>query len=402
MKEYSYKARNVQGDLIQGKVEAESKQVASNLLTAKKLFPVDIKEESHTSFGIPFLKTIRTKDKVFFTRQLATMINAGLPLTQSLQTLYSQTQSKSIRKMIEQMLRDIESGNALSVALTSFPDVFNRTDVSMIASGEASGKLDEVLEYMAVQSEKGYKVARKIRTAFIYPAFILVVVIAVALLMLVFVLPQMQELYKSFGNAQLPLPTRILISVSEILRKYYLLVILIIIAIGASLRIYVRTDTGKYLWHSLKLRLPLIGNFLQMSYMAIFSRTMSSLVSSGVPILDSLKITSETMPNIIYEKAIMEVRSKVKQGKNLSGSIKETDLFPIMISQMVGVGENTGEIDNMLKNLAEYYSDEIDNWVKSFQSLLEPIMIVVMGGIVGGVIISIIMPIYNVGVFVKR
>lgn len=387
--------------LIRGKVEADSQQVASNLLIAKKLFPVDIKEDKARSLGIPFIKSITKKDKVFFIRQLATMIKAGLPVAQSLQTISEQSSSKNINKMIEQMMRDVEAGNPLSSAFSNFPDVFTQTDISMIASAEVSGKLDEVLSYMAVQTEKGYKTARKIKTAFIYPVIILIVVVLVATGMVIFVLPQMETLYKSFGDAKLPLPTRILITTSEIMRKFYLLVILILVTMFIGFRAYIGTPSGKYLWHSFKIKVPLVGQFLKMFYMATFSRTMSSLISSGVPILDALKITSETMPNIIYERAVMEVRGKVKQGKNLSTSIKENENFPVMLSQMIGVGESTGEIDNMLRNISEYYSDEIDNWVKSFQSILEPVMIVIMAVIVGGVLVAIIMPIYNVGVFLK-
>jgi len=402
MKTYTYKARDIKGELVHGKVEAETTEIASNLLTDKKLFPVAIMEPGTRTFDIPFLKTIRTKDKVMFVRQLATMINAGLPLAQSLQTLFVQVQSKSVRKMIEQILKDIEAGNTLSSALANFSDVFSKTDISMIASGEASGKLDEVLANMAEQIEKNFKITKKIKSAFIYPGFILAVVIAVAAIMVIFVLPQMQVLYSSFGDAKLPLPTQILIGVSNVIRKYWYLVIMILIATAMSLNIYARSSSGRYLWHSLKVRIPLVGNFLKLTYMSLFTRTMSSLVSSGVPILDALKITADTMPNIIYEKSILNIRQKVKQGESLSASIRHDELFPAMVPQMVAVGENTGEIDAMLQNLADYYSDEIDNWVKSFQSLLEPIMILVMGLIVGGVIIAIIMPIYNVGIFMKK
>ncbi len=402
MREFTYKARNNQGELVTGTVEAETESSASTLLTAKKLYPVRIKEEKHEKFAIPFLNKVKVKDKVFFIRQLATMANAGLPISQSLSTLLEQTHSDQIKKMVEQMIRDVEAGDSLATTFSRFPDVFTKTDLSMIAAGEASGKIDEVLEYMASQAEKSYKTAKKIKTVFIYPSFLLCVVIGVVALMMIFVLPQMQTLYSSFGNAQLPLPTQILMGFSNIMAHYYYLVILMVVAIFFALRMYVKTDSGRYIWHSLKLRIPLLGNFLQMSYMAMFSRTMSSLISSGVPILEALKIVGDTMPNIHYENAIRETRGKVKQGGSLSQAIKENPIFPVMVSQMIGVGENTGEIDSMLSNLADYYNDEIDNWVKSFQSLLEPIMIVVMGLIVGSIILSIIMPIYNVGIFMQH
>lgn len=400
MKEYTYKSRNINGEMVEGTIEAENKQSAANLLLSKKLTAVDIKEGSQKDLNIPFLNKVRTKDKVFFVRQLATMTKAGLPISQALNTLNNQSTSAPVRKMIEQMTRDIEAGDSLSTAFSK-AKVFNHTDVSMITAGEASGKLDEVLEKMAQQSEKRYKTMKKIRGAFIYPSFLVVVVIAVLVLMLIYVLPQMEGLYQSFGAAKLPLPTRVLIGASNFLKHYYWLVLGVMVIVFFAFRMYVRTDSGRYLWHAVKLKIPLMGKFLQMSYVAIFTQTMSSLIASGVPILDALRIVSETMPNVIYRDAVIEVQDKVKQGKNLSSSLKENPLFPVMLAQMMGVGESTGEVDTMLQNLADYYSDEIDNWVKSFQSLMEPIIIVFMGVSVGGIMISVILPIYTLSSIIK-
>ncbi len=402
MKEFTYKARNKDGSETRGIIEAENEHAASSLLISKNIFPIDIKEGSKLSLsGMSFGRKISKKDKVFFIRQLATMTKAGLPIAQALSTLLEQTKKENVKKMIEQMTRDIEAGGSLSAAFSAFPETFNKTDINMIASGEASGKIDEVLIHMAEQTEKNYKTLKKIKTVFIYPAFLTVVVVGVVTGLLTFVLPQMEDLYSGF-NAKLPLPTRILIATSHFLARYFILVLLVAVAVFVGLRIYTRTnETGKYIWHRFKLSVPIAGKFVKISYLSIFTRTLSSLVSSGVPILDSLKIVSEAMPNVIYRDSIMQVRGKVKQGKALSASIKEDNTFPILVSQMIGVGESTGELDDMLKNMADYYDEELDALTKSLQSLMEPIMIVIMGGIVGTIIISILLPVYSLQNFVK-
>ena len=403
MKEFNYKARGKDGAPTQGLIEAESEQAASSLLISKGIFPIDIKEASKSSFGgFSIGSRVTRKDKVFFIRQLATMTGAGLPIAQALSTLQEQSSRKNVKKMIEQMTRDIEAGGTLSSAFGNFPDTFNKTDINIIASGETSGKVEEVLLHMADQTEKNYKTIKKIRTVFIYPAFLTVVVVGIVAGLITFVLPQMEDLYKSF-NADLPLPTRMLIGISHFLRNYFLIVILVAVALFVAARIYVRTnETGQYIWHRFKISIPIIGKFVKLSYLSIFTRTLASLIASGVPILDSLQIVSEAMPNVIYADAIVRVKNDVKQGKALSVTLKKEDIFPIMVSQMIAVGESTGELDKMLQNMAEYYDDELDNMTKSLQSLLEPIMIVIMGAIVGTIIISILLPVYSIGVFVKK
>lgn len=403
MKEFNYKARGKDGAPTQGLIEAESEQAASSLLISKGIFPIDIKEASKNSLaGISFGSKISRKDKVFFIRQLATMTGAGLPISQALSTLQEQTSRKNVKNMIEQMTRDIEAGGSMSQAFSAFPETFNKTDISIISAGEASGKVEEVLLHMADQTEKNYKTIKKIRTVFIYPAFLTVVVVGVVAGLITFVLPQMEDLYKGFDSA-LPLPTKILIGTSHFLSRYFLLVVLVAVALFIVIRMYTRTnETGKYIWHRIKISIPLVGKFVALSYLSIFTRTLASLIASGVPILDALQIVSEAMPNVIYSDAIVRVKNDVKQGKNLSASLKKEEIFPIMVSQMIAVGESTGELDKMLQNMAEYYDDELDNMTKSLQSLLEPIMIVIMGAIVGTIIICILLPVYSLQNFVKK
>jgi len=402
MKQFSFKARTQEGTTTKGLIEAENEQSASALLINKGIVPVDITEGSKSLGNFDFFNKVTKKNKIFFVRQLATMTDAGLPIAQALTTLKEQTSKAPVKKMIDQMTHDIESGVSMSSAFSGFPDVFSKTDISMIASGEASGKMDEVLINLADQGEKNYKTMQKIKMTFIYPGFLAFVVVLVVWGLITFILPQMEDLYKGFGTV-LPLPTRMLVATSHFLARYFLIVAIGVVALYIGIRIYIRTNkSGEYIWHHLKLKIPLFGRLLRLSYMSLFTRTLSSLVSSGVPILDSLEIVADAISNVIYSDSIMKVREKVKQGKNLSESLKADETFPVLVSQMVAVGESTGELDHMLKNMADYYDNELDAMTKSLQALLEPVLIVVMGGIVAIIIVCILLPIYSLQNFAGK
>jgi len=381
MREFKYKARTNEGSIIKGTIEAENEKAAASVLIAKKLFPIEFTDPSAGQFEIPFLdqNKISLKEKTVFIRQLSTMISAGLPLSQSLATLKQQAPSPRIMRLLDQLIRDIEGGTQLSTAFKNYEKSFTQTEISIIEAGEASGKLDEVLKRIATQSEDRYKNIKKIKNAFIYPAFLIVVVVGIVTLMMVYVIPQMESMYASFGDAKLPALTKFLI------------------AIISAFRIYLKTDSGRFLWDTFKLKIPVIGSFLQINYVAIFARTMESLVGAGVPILDALKIVGDSMPNKLFKKKISDAAGKVKAGQPLSEPLRKSDIFPPLVPQMVRVGEQTGELDMMLKNLADYYDEEIENQTKSMQSMIEPVMMVVMGGLVGLIIIGIMMPLYNFG-----
>lgn len=394
MFEYSYVAKNKEGTLIRGEVEAENEMSAAKLLSSKALVPIEIAVKRKSSFS--FFDRISIKNKALFARQLATMINAGLPISQALQILIEQATSKKFKDILEQIARDIEGGSQLSTSLLRFQSVFHKTDISLIASGEASGTLDKVLLRLATQLEKDYKLNKKLRNAFTYPAFIGVVVLGVVGLMIVYVMPQMEGLYESF-NADLPLLTRIMISISHGLSRFFLPLLILLIAIVVLLIQYINRPAGRKMWDSLKLRLPLFGDFLRKVYITRFSRTLSGLVAAGVPLLDSLEIVSESVGNVIFKDIIQKAAKKVKSGVPLSTPLKESLHFPLIVSQMIRVGEQTGELDNMLANLADYYEDEVDNIVKNFSSLVEPVIIVIMGLVVGLLLVAIMMPIYGLG-----
>jgi type IV pilus assembly protein PilC len=266
----------------------------------------------------------------------------------------------------------------------------------LISSGETSGTLDKALLRLSDQLEKEQSLLRKVRGALIYPAFIIVVVIAVVSLMIIYVMPQMEGLYKSF-NAQLPLPTRIMISVSHFLTTFAPIVLILIVAFGIYARYAIKRPAGRRIWDEVKIKTWGVGELLKKLYMARFANTLSGLVASGVPLLDALNVTSRAIGNVVYQEEIIEAAGKVKAGIALSEPLKASPLFPPVVSQMIAVGEQTGELDNMLQNLARYFEDEVEVLVKNLSNLIEPIIIVVLGGIIGIILVAIMMPIYSLG-----
>lgn len=395
MLEYTYLAKNKEGQVIKGDIEAENEMSAAKVLASKSLIAIDIITKQKSGFSL--FDRVSIKNKALFARQLATMINAGLPISQALQILVEQSTSKKFTSILEQIARDIEGGSQLSVSLSKFPVVFSKNDISLLASGEASGNLDKTLLRLADQLEKDYRMNKKLRSALAYPSFIAVVVFGVVCLMIVYVMPQMEGLYKSF-NADLPFLTRMMIGLSHFISRFFIPLIIFFAALFFILRSYVQnTINGRKMWDTFKLNIPLFGDFLRKVYITRFSRTLSGLVSSGVPLLDSLKIVSDAVGNVVFKKIIEDASEEVKSGIPLSTPLKNSAEFPLIVSQMVRVGEQTGELDNMLMNLSNYYEEEVDNTVKSFSSLLEPIIIVVMGLVVGTLLVAIMMPIYGLG-----
>lgn len=393
MREFSYIAKNKEGEQIKGLVEAETDSSAAKLLIGKNLIPVDISVKKQKG-DLNLFGRVSVKDKALFARQLATMINAGLPISQALSTLKEQASNPKLKNIVESVGKDIEGGSQLSISLSKFPAVFKQLDISLIATGEASGTLDKTLLRLADQTEKTYRMNRKIRSAFTYPAFIMGVVIAVIVLMVVYVMPQMESLYKSF-DATLPFLTRMMIGLSHLLTKYGIFVLVGFVAFLIFLRSIIQKPAVRRIWDTFKLKAPVFGDFLIKVYITRFSRTLAGLVASGVPLLDSLRIVSDAVGNTIFKQIILDAAEKVKGGIPLSTPLKENEYFPIIVSQMIGVGEKTGELDSMLDNLANYFEEEVDNIVKNFSSLLEPIIIVVMGVIVGTLLVAIMMPIYG-------
>lgn len=391
---FNYTAKDKNGQLLKGEVEAENEAAAAKVLASRDLIPITVGTHEEQTFS--FLNKISLKDKVMMMRQLATMINAGLPISQSLKTLEAQTSKKNIKRVLAQTSSDIEGGSQLSFALSRFPETFTQLEITLIASGETSGDLDKALLRLADQLEKQQSLIRKVRGAFIYPSFVIGVVVIVATIMVIYVMPQMEQLYSSF-DAELPFLTRMMVGLSNILSKFAPFFILALIGAIIYVRIAIKRPTGRKIWDKVKLSIYGLNVLLKKVYMARFARTLAGLVASGVPLLDSLSIVSRSVGNVIYEELIKNAGKKVKSGIALSEALKESPLFPVVVPQMIAVGERTGELDNMLENLANYYEEEVDTTVQSISRLIEPILIVVLALIIGVFLVAIMLPIYQIG-----
>lgn len=394
MQLFTYTAKDKNGELLRGEIEAENENAAAKVLTSRDLIPISVEINQERTFS--FLNKVSLKDKVVIMRQLSTMITAGLPIAQSLKTLEEQSKKSNIKKILAQTASDIEGGSQLSVALSRFPETFSALDITLIASGETSGNLDKSLARLANQLEKQQSLLRKIRGAFVYPSFVIAVVIIVAAIMVIYVMPQMESLYQSF-DAQLPFLTRMMIGLSHFTARFAPFIIVALIGLGVWLRMFVKRPTGRKMWDNVKLNLYPINVLLQKMYMARMSRTLAGLIASGVPLLDSLAITSRAVGNVIYEAKIKAAAKKVKSGIALSETLKDDPLFPPVVPQMINVGERTGELDGMLENMANYFEEEVDNTVKSISNLIEPMVIVFLALIIGTMLVAIMMPIYSLG-----
>ena len=397
MATFTYKSRDSQGGLRQGTVEAVSQQAAVDVLREHNLIVTAITETSGgaapEALGGLF-KRVPTKEKVIFARQLSTMINSGLPIVQALNILAEQTPNKNFKTIIGNVAGDVEGGLSFSESIAKYQRVFSQIFVNLVKSGEASGKLDEVLDRLATQMEKDYAVVREIKGAMYYPAFILVAIFVVAAVMMVFVIPQLKSLFDE-SNVKLPFVTQMLIAISGIVQSFWWLILILMVGGIWSFFYFIRTPTGRPLWDQTKLKIPVLGNLSRKIYVARFARTLGTLIAGGLPILDALRIVSGAVGNTIYKDAILEAAKEVESGVSLTVPLKKSGVFPAMVPQMVQVGEQTGKVDEILFKLADFFDREVDTMVKSLSTLLEPILMVVMGIGVGLLVAAIILPIYN-------
>jgi type IV pilus assembly protein PilC len=397
MLSFHYTARDpATGKYIKSDVQADNEQSASKLIRAEGLVPIDIKlAEGGTSGLGKFFKRVKAKEKVLFSRQLATLINAGLPLVQSLRSVNQQTVSKPLKVVINQIIADVEAGSALSVAMGRHPDVFNQVYISMIAAGEASGTLDKALERLAIQQEKDADLISKVRGAMIYPLIVIVVMVGVLTFMLVKVLPQVQVLYKGIPGATLPLITRILLGVSNFTIHYWWAILIMIgLAILFGTR-WSRTIAGKRLVDKLKMSAWPTGPLFMKMYMARFARTGTTLVASGVPLIQMLEITGEAVNNVHIQASIKKAIDKVKGGKALSDSIQNDHNFLELVPNMLRIGEQSGSMEQMLAKTAEYYEKEVDDQIKSISTIIEPVLMVILGVVAFTIVAAVLLPIYG-------
>jgi type IV pilus assembly protein PilC len=392
---YSYEARDpATGKKVKAQVQADNEQSAIKLVREQGYTPVNIKQQK-AGGGFSLGHKIKTKDKVLFSRQLSTLINAGLPLVQSLRSVASQTQNKNLKVVINEVITSVEAGTSFSDSLAKHPRVFNRVYISLVAASEASGTLDTGLERLAFQQEKDADIVSKVRGAMIYPAIVLLVMFAVAGFMIIKVLPQVESIYAGIKGASLPFVTRALLAVSHFATKRWW-VVLIVLALTAFFGSrWARTVGGRSIIDLAKMRSWPIGKLFMKMYMARFARTGTTLVASGVPLIQMLEITGEAVDNVHISKSIHHAIEKVKGGKSLSEAIETDRNFLELVPNMLRIGEQSGAIETMLGKVADYYEKEVDDEIKAISTIIEPVMMIIMGVIAITIVAAILLPIYG-------
>ena len=390
MPTFAYTARTLGGELKTATMDAASRDEVVAQLRRQKLIVVKIDEEKAKKR----MGRIKTRDIVIFTRQFATMINAGLPLVQALDILSRQSENKALQDVTRQVVYDVESGHTVADALRRHPKAFTDLYVNMVAAGEAGGILDTILLRLATFLEKNDALVGKVKSAMIYPAVIMSVAVVAIVVLLIFVIPVFQNMFASV-NLSLPLPTRVVIGLSSFLKRYWWLMGAGIWGGIFMLRQFYRTPTGKLRIDSFLLHMPVLGDLLRKSAVSRFTRTLGTLISSGVSILDGLEITAKTAGNQVIHNAIMESRASIAGGDTISAPLQKSNVFPPMVISMIAVGEQTGGLDEMLTKIADFYDTEVDTAVSGLLSLMEPIMIVFLGVIVGGMVVAMYLPIFD-------
>ena len=393
MPTFTYTARALNGELRTATLEAPSKEDVVAQLRRQRLTVVKVEQERARG-GNLFAPKIKMRDVVIFTRQFSTMINAGLPLVQALDILARQTENKALAQVTRAVVLDVESGHTVADALGKHPKAFTELYVNMVAAGEAGGILDTILMRLATFLEKNDALVRKVKGAMTYPAVILSVAGLAIIILLVKVIPVFEEMFSSV-EMELPAPTRIVIGASEFLQAYWWACGVGIVAAVVALRAYYKTREGQLVIDRLMLRMPVLGDLLRKSAVSRFTRTLGTLISSGVSILDGLEITAKTSGNRVIQDAIMQSRASIAGGDTIAAPLQKSAVFPPMVISMIAVGEQTGGLDEMLSKIADFYDEEVDAAVSVLMSLLEPIMIVVLGVVVGGMVVAMYLPIFD-------
>ena len=390
MASYMYTARDAKGELKSATVDAASREDAISQLKKQRLNVIKIDEAAKKKKA----GRVGMRDIVIFTRQFSTMINAGLPLVQALGILADQSENPNLREVTKQVVFDVESGNTVADALRKHPNAFSDLYVNMVAAGEAGGILDTILMRLAVFMEKNDALVRKVKGAMIYPGVITTVAGGAITVLLIFVIPTFQKMFKEAG-IPLPMPTRFVIALSQALQSYWWAVLIVAGAAVMSLKKYYATDSGKLVIDRMMLKAPVLGDVLRKSAVSRFTRTLGTLIASGVSILDGLEITAKTSGNRVIQDAIMESRASIAGGETISAPLKKSQVFPPMVISMINVGEQTGGLDEMLTKIADFYDEEVDAAVSGLLALMEPVMIVVLGVVVGGMVVAMYLPIFD-------
>ncbi len=397
---FQYKVRDREGRVLQGSLEADNHELVVNKLRQMGYTPINVERQDLSALKkdltIPgFGARVGLKDVAIFSRQFATMINSGLSLLRALNILGDQTENPALAKILTQVRMDVEKGTSLSQALARHPKAFNRLYIAMVRAGEIGGMLDSVLLQLASTIEKQVELRRKIVSAMTYPVAVLMLVLLIVTAMLIFVVPTFEGLYADL-DSPLPAPTKLLLTVSSFMTTFAPLIILAVVGLVFLFKRWIASDKGRAIWDAFKLRVPIFGKLVRKTALTRFSRTLASLLSAGVPILEALEITAETVGNAVVAKAVREVQVGVRQGESMARPLSQHAVFPPMVVQMLAVGEETGAVDTMLEKVADFYDQEIEALVDALTSLLEPLLIVVLGGVVGGMVVSLYLPMFNI------
>jgi type IV pilus assembly protein PilC len=393
---YAYKVRDRSGKMVSGTLVADSQELVLGRLRDMGYTPLEVGvRRAGVRREINFGGKVKLKDLALFSRQFATMVNSGLPILRALSILETQTESRKLGIAVGEMRLDIERGNSLSAAMAKHPKVFNDLYVSMVKSGETGGVLDSVLERLAATLEREVSLRHRVRSAMTYPIVVLGFVTLIMMAMLLFIVPQFKDIYAQL-NGTLPFPTRMLLKVSEVFRHDFIIVAVVIAGLIFAFRRWKRTTGGKAMWDRFKLRIPIFGSLLQKTALARFARILGVLNKSGVPILQSLDVVADTVNNSLMASAIRDVQASVKSGESLAKPLGKHKVFPPMVVQMLTVGEETGGLDTMLEKVADFYDEEVTATVDSLTSIIEPVMIGIVGGAVGLAVIALYMPMFNI------
>ena len=392
---YKYEGKTLKGQVKKGEFEAPDEGAVRVYLRQQNIIPTRITPKAkEITISLPFKKKVSQRAIAIFTRQLATMIDAGLPLVQSLDILSVQQEQKLFKDIIRQIREDVEGGSTFAGALKKHPNTFDDLYTNLVVAGEEGGILDNILLRLAGYIEKAEALKKKVKSAMVYPSTIVGVAVIVVMILMIFVIPVFESMFKSAGQT-LPLPTLIVITMSKLIKKYVFIVVPGLILLFYLFRRYHKTENGRTVIDRLLLKLPVFGPLLQKISVARFSRTLGTLVSSGVPILDGLNIVSKTSGNKTIETAILNARASIREGETIAEPLGRSGMFPPMVIQMISVGESTGALDSMLSKIADFYEEEVDVAVGNLTSLLEPFLMVFLGVVIGGVVISMYLPIFQ-------
>lgn len=392
---FVYTATTKDGKTIQGSAEAASKDALVALLAKQDAKPVVIKLDSDKAGKTKRGRKVKSKDLVMFTRQLSTMISAGVPLTRSLATLQTQTDNKYFRQVLNGIMKEVESGQPLGDTLAKYPNVFSDVYVNMVKAGEAGGILDEILKRLASQVEQDSSMRKKIKSAMMYPTVIFGITIIAFFGIMMVVIPKLGKIIEDLGgpDAELPVYTQAMLGASKFMQSNAILIFLVFMGIGYAFKRYIKTPKGKLQWHGVLLRIPVIKSLIMKIAIARFARTFASLMSAGVAVLDALEVTGGAIGNKVIENELKEAAKAVKNGKQLSEPLASSPHFPAIVPQMLAIGEETGQIDTILIKVADFYEEEVETTIDGLSSLIEPLMIVVLGGMVGLIAASVMGPI---------